>query len=78
MTLTIYTSNNCPHCQSLKQYLTDNNHSYEERNVSDKDNRLELMSLGFMSVPVTVHPQTNVAVEGFDVTALEEMILGVE
>lgn len=78
MTLTVYTSNNCPHCHALKDYLDSQNVTYTEKNVSNPDYRKELMSLGHMGVPVTVSDTTNVSVLGFDKIALEEMILGVE
>lgn len=78
MTLTIYTSNNCPNCHKLKDYLTSQNINYTEKNISNKDYRRELMEMGHMAVPVTKSDTTGVTVVGFDTIALEEMILGVE
>lgn len=48
----VYTSNTCTYCGQAKEYLKSNGVSYEERNIKEPAFRKELMSMGFMSVPV--------------------------
>ena len=45
--ITVYTSNTCPYCHSVKDYLTEKNVSFTEKNVStDVDARKELIAKG--------------------------------
>ena len=76
MNLTVYTSNSCPNCTMLKDYLTLKNVPYTEKNISDPENRKELLSLGYLQVPVTKCNITNTCVVGFNTQALKD--LGVE
>ncbi|PYI57215.1 glutaredoxin family protein [Paenibacillus flagellatus] len=51
----VYSSTNCHYCAQLKQYLTDQEIPYEERNIDTSDEYArELEAMGLMSVPVTV------------------------
>ena len=61
----VFTSNTCPHCVTAKNYLSENNIEYTEKNVqTDKDARKELMKMGHMGVPVLVIDGEEVV--GFD------------
>lgn len=54
-TAIVYSSTNCQYCSQLKQYLTDQQISYEERNIDTNPAYGEqLQQLGLISVPVTV------------------------
>ncbi|MGG4493688.1 glutaredoxin family protein [Brevibacillus reuszeri] len=51
----VYSSTNCSFCKQLKTYLTEQNISFEERNIDEKEEYgQELSRLGVMSVPLTV------------------------
>ncbi len=49
----VYTSNTCPYCVQVKDYLKEKNVSFTEKNVSiDVEAKKDLISKGFMGVPV--------------------------
>ena len=48
----VYSSENCTYCVSVKDYLTSKGIEFEVRNVKTPQYRKELMSMGYMSVPV--------------------------
>jgi glutaredoxin len=49
---TLFTSNTCPNCKSLKIWLANKNIDYDEANVStDFKAKALLLSFGVMSVP---------------------------
>jgi len=57
----VYSSTNCPHCNQLKKYLTEQNISFEERNIDHSDAyRDELQAMGMSSIPVTVIGETRI------------------
>lgn len=56
----VYTSNTCTYCTIVKQYLTEQGVEIEERNISDKTFKKELMKKGYMSVPVIVIGDTDI------------------
>ena len=69
----VFTSDTCGYCHMVKDYFNEINVSYEERNVStDKEARKELMSKGFMGVPV-VYINDDV-VQGFDKAKIDELL----
>lgn len=69
----VYTSNTCGYCHMAKDYLNENNIDFEEKNVStDAAARKELMSQGFMGVPVIFVDDE--VIQGFDKTKLEELL----
>ncbi len=71
--VTVYTSNSCPHCVTAKTYLKDNEIPYTEKNVQeDKAARKELMSKGYMSVPVIVIDEEEIL--GFDKDKIDNML----
>jgi len=56
-----------------KEYLTEKGVAYEERNVSnDIEARKELMSKGFMGVPV-IYVEDEV-IQGFNKAKLDELL----
>ncbi len=69
----VFTSDTCGYCHMAKDYLNEINVPFEERNVSsDKDARKELMSKGFMGVPV-IYVDDEI-IQGFDKNRLDELL----
>jgi len=69
----IYSSNTCGYCTMAKEYFNENNVEYTEKNVStDLEARKELMSKGFMGVPV-IYVEDEV-IQGFDKAKLDELL----
>lgn len=69
----VFTSDTCGYCHMAKDYLNEINVDFEERNVSsDKEARKELMSKGFMGVPV-IYVDDEV-IQGFDKNKLDELL----
>lgn len=48
----VYTGATCGFCEALKDYLENRDILYEEKDTSDPVNKKELMSMGYMGVPV--------------------------
>lgn len=71
--VTVYTSNTCGYCHLAKDFLKENGIDFEEKNVStDTVARKELMSKGFMGVPVIFVDEE--VVQGFDKGKLTELL----
>lgn len=71
--IVIYTSNTCGYCHLAKDYLNENNIAFTEKNVSsDPQARKELMSQGFMGVPVIFVDEE--VIQGFDKDRLEALL----
>lgn len=69
----VYTSNTCPHCVSAKKYLDEKGINYVEKNVqTDVNARKELMSKGYMGVPVIIVNGEEIV--GFDRQRLEDLL----
>lgn len=51
--VTVYTSNTCPHCKAAKNYLSENNIDFEEKNVDKDRSAIDyLVEKGHRGVPV--------------------------
>ncbi len=69
----VYTSNTCGYCHAAKDYLNEIGVPFTEKNVStDTQARKELMSQGFMGVPVIFVDEE--VIQGFDKGKLEELL----
>ncbi|WGV61439.1 glutaredoxin family protein [Brevibacillus brevis] len=69
----VYSSTHCNFCQQLKSYLTEQNISFEERNIDEKEEYFqELSRLGVMSVPLTVIGEKQVL--GFNPTRIKKAL----
>ncbi|NLM35953.1 MAG: glutaredoxin family protein [Clostridiales bacterium] len=68
----VYTSNTCTYCVAVKNYLREHNIEFEERNVGKTQYRKELISLGFMSVPVLKIGDE--IIKGFDISAINNCL----
>nr|7C12_A Chain A, Glutaredoxin [Alkaliphilus oremlandii OhILAs]7C12_B Chain B, Glutaredoxin [Alkaliphilus oremlandii OhILAs]7C12_C Chain C, Glutaredoxin [Alkaliphilus oremlandii OhILAs]7C12_D Chain D, Glutaredoxin [Alkaliphilus oremlandii OhILAs]7C13_B Chain B, Glutaredoxin [Alkaliphilus oremlandii OhILAs]7C13_C Chain C, Glutaredoxin [Alkaliphilus oremlandii OhILAs] len=72
----VYTSNTCPHSFTVKEFLSENNVEFTEKNIqTDAAARKELMKKGIMAVPVIQIDEE--VVVGFDRDKIEEL-LGLE
>lgn len=68
----VYTSQTCPHCPPVKDYLTENNIPFENKDLStDAAARKDLMKRGVMSVPTIIIDDTDIIV-GFDKDKIDE------
>lgn len=71
--IVIYTSDTCSYCHIAKDYLKSKGVDYKEKNISsDMNARKELMSQGFMGVPI-INVEGEV-IEGFDKNRLDELL----
>lgn len=69
----IYSSSTWPHCFTAKDYLQEKGYEYEEKNIStDPGARKELISMGYMGVPIILVDDQ--VVEGFDKNKLDELL----
>ncbi len=69
----IYTSNTCPYCVLAKNYLDEKGVPYIEKNIqTDPSARKELMSMGYMGVPVLIINGEEVV--GFDQAKIDELL----
>lgn len=71
--IVVYTGDKCTYCSAAKEYLNEKEINFEEKNIKDPIYKKELMSLGFMSVPVILVDEDIVL--GFDKERLD-MLLG--
>lgn len=70
----IYSSNTCSNCTAAKEYLKEKGYEYEEKNVSiDQAAKKELISMGYMGVPVIMIGEEDVVV-GFNKSKLDELL----
>lgn len=71
--VTIYTSSTCPHCITAKNYFNDKGINYVEKNVTtDPVARKELISKGYMGVPVIIVNDEEMV--GFNKVRLDEIL----
>lgn len=69
----VFTSNTCGYCHQAKDYLSSIGVEYTEKNVStDAQARKELMSKGYMGVPVIYVGEE--IIQGFDKGKLDELL----
>lgn len=69
----IYSSSTCTNCTAVKEYIKEKGYDYEEKNVSlDSEAKKELLSMGYMGVPVIFIDDE--VVVGFNRSKLEELL----
>ena len=69
----VYTSNTCPYCVSVKEYLNEKGVDFVEKNVqTEQEARKELMAMGHMGVPVLVIDGEEVV--GFDKGKIDSLL----
>lgn len=71
--IVVYTSDTCGYCHLAKDYLKEIGAKFEEKNVSrDASARKELMSKGFMGVPI-INIEGEV-IQGFNKDRIDELL----
>lgn len=69
----VYTSNTCPYCTMVKDYLKDKNVEFDEKNVqTDETARNELIAKGYTGVPVVIIDGEEIV--GFDKNKLDKIL----
>lgn len=69
----IYTSDTCPQCVKVKEYLKINNLEYKEYNISkDLEAKKELIRMGYMSIPLLIIDGDHVL--GFDLNRMKSLL----
>jgi glutaredoxin-like YruB-family protein len=69
----IYSSSTCSNCSAAKEFIKEKGYDYQEKNVlTDKEAKKELLSMGYMGVPV-IFVDDQVIV-GFNKNKLDEML----
>lgn len=69
----VYTSNTWPHCHTAKEYLSNNNIQFEERNIQeDPSARKELVKRRIMGVPAIQIDEDMVT--GFDKDKIDDLL----
>ncbi|MBP7278420.1 MAG: glutaredoxin family protein [Sedimentibacter sp.] len=69
----IYTGSSCSNCTAAKEYIKEKGYEYEEKNVSaDSEAKKELITLGYMGVPVIMIDDE--VVVGFNKSKLDEIL----
>lgn len=73
MEITIYTATNCFGCQAAKKYFQKKEIEYKELNIEhDMDAQQDIMSKGFMGVPVV--KINDEYISGFDEKRIEKSL----
>ena len=71
----VYSKHNCMQCEMTKEFLKANNVKFEEVNVEDNEEALELIKMhGFQRLPVVTRSESfDFAFSGFQIDQLEEL-----
>lgn len=74
--ITVYSKPNCVQCEMTKEFLKQNNIEFEEVNVFEDEEALELIKLhGFQRLPVVTRNNSfDFAFSGFQIDLLEELV----
>ena len=72
----VYSKPNCVQCEMTKEFLKQNNVEFEEVNVFEEEEALELIQLyGFKRLPViTRNNNFDFAFSGFQIDLLDELV----
>lgn len=74
--ITVYSKHNCVQCEMTKEFLKQNNVEFEEVNVLEEEEALELIQLhGFQRLPVVTRNNSfDFAFSGFQIDLLDELV----
>lgn len=74
--VTVYSKPNCVQCEMTKEFLKQNNIEFEEVNVFEEEEALELIKLhGFQRLPVVTRNNSfDFAFSGFQIDLLDELV----
>ena len=74
----VYSKHNCVQCEMTKEFLKANNTEFEEINVEENEEALDLMKAnGFKRLPVVIVTKNNsfeCAFSGFRIDLLNELV----
>ena len=78
--ITVYSKHNCMQCEMTKKFLEANNVEFEEINVEENEEALELIKMhGFQGLPVVTRSESfDFAFSRFQIDKLEELVELVE
>ena len=78
--VTVYSKHNCVQCEITKKFLEANNVEFEEINVKENEEALELIKMhGFQWLPVVTRSESfDFAFSRFQIDKLEELVELVE
>ncbi|MFD1470882.1 glutaredoxin-like protein NrdH [Companilactobacillus mishanensis] len=70
----VYSKNNCMQCKMTKRYLKEHNVQFEERNINQQPQYLDMLKQqGYQSVPV-VMPADSDPIVGFRPDSLKGLV----
>ena len=74
--ITVYSKPKCVQCEMTKEFLKANNVKFEEVNVFEEEEALELIQLhGFKRLPVVTRNNSfDFAFSGFQIDLLDELV----
>lgn len=74
--ITVYSKPKCVQCEMTKEFLKQNNVEFEEVNVFEDEEALELIQLhGFQRLPVVTRNNSfDFAFSGFQIDLLDELV----
>lgn len=74
--ITVYSKPKCVQCEMTKEFLKANNVKFEEVNILEDEEALELIQLhGFQRLPVVTRNNSfDFAFSGFQIDLLEELV----
>lgn len=72
----VYSKHDCVQCEMTKEFLKQNNIEFEEVNVFEEEEALELIQLhGFKRLPVVTRNNSfDFAFSGFQIDLLDELV----
>lgn len=72
MTITVYTQDQCPPCEFIKNFLTSNHYTFEEKNIKHHPYKLEMMDYDAFSTPFLLIDDT--PVHQIDMAKIESLL----
>lgn len=74
--VTVYSKHNCVQCEMTKEFLKQNKVEFEEVNIEENEEALELIKMhGFQGLPVVTRSESfDFAFSRFQIDKLEELV----
>ncbi|TDM12448.1 glutaredoxin family protein [Macrococcus lamae] len=72
MTITLYTQNQCPLCEFIKNYFTEKGLVFTEKNISQNKYRHEMIAFDAFSTPLIII--NNQVIHTVDIPIIEKII----
>ncbi len=74
MKVIVYSTDTCPWCDKLKEWLKENKVAFEEKNVGEDEKAAQEMIKKFGQIRVPITKIDNKFVLGFDVANLKKLL----